>query len=64
LAIGRAKLEVQVSLPQLLALLMPGEKAALLSDPESLARLESLLPPNIQAHPAEQVPHGQPRIRL
>jgi membrane glycosyltransferase len=52
LAIGRAKLEVSGSLPELLALLKPGEKAALLSDPESLARLEFLLPHELQARPA------------
>jgi membrane glycosyltransferase len=52
LAIGRAKLEVSGSLPELLALLKPGEKAALLSDPESLARLEMLLPQEMQARPA------------
>jgi membrane glycosyltransferase len=51
MAVGRAKLRISVSLPELLGLLMPGEKAALLSDPESLVRLESLLPPDIQAHP-------------
>lgn len=44
LAIGRAKLEVCASLAELLNLLKPGEKAALLSDPESLARLEALIP--------------------
>ncbi len=52
LAIGRAKLEVSGSLPELLALLKPGEKAALLSDPESLARLEFLIPHELQARPA------------
>ena len=52
MAVGRAKLQISLSLPELLDLLMPGEKAALLSDPESLVRLESLLPPDIQAHPA------------
>jgi membrane glycosyltransferase len=40
LAIGRAKLEVSANLTELLSLLKPGEKAALLSDPESLGRLE------------------------
>lgn len=44
LAIGRAKLEVSANLAELLHLLKPGEKAALLSDPESLARLEALIP--------------------
>jgi membrane glycosyltransferase len=49
LAIGRAKLEVSANLTELLHLLKPGEKAALLSDPESLARLESFIP--IEAAP-------------
>ncbi len=52
MAVGRAKLQISISLPELLGLLMPGEKAALLSDPESLVRLESLLPADIQAQPA------------
>jgi membrane glycosyltransferase len=52
MAIGRAKLEFSVSLPELLGLLKPGEKAALLSDPESLARLESMLPQGMQVQPA------------
>ncbi len=47
LAIGRAKLEVSANLTELLNLLKPGEKAALLSDPESLARLEALIPAEI-----------------
>ncbi len=46
LVIGRAKLEVSADLTELLILLKPGEKAALLSDAESLARLEALLPSN------------------
>lgn len=47
LAIGRAKLEVSANLTELLNLLKPGEKAALLSDPESLARLEEFIPAEI-----------------
>jgi membrane glycosyltransferase len=55
LAIGRAKLEVSANLSELLHLLKPGEKAALLSDPESLARLEALIPDTAQqAFPAPQ----------
>jgi membrane glycosyltransferase len=50
LAIARAKLEVSGSLNELLTLLKPGEKAALLSDPESLARLEALIPMEV-SHP-------------
>jgi membrane glycosyltransferase len=50
LAIGRAKLEVSASLAELLTLLKPGEKAALLSDPESLARLEKLIPSETGLH--------------
>ncbi len=56
LAIGRAKLEVSASLAELLTLLKPGEKAALLSDPESLARLEALIP--------AEVPQPSPESRL
>lgn len=47
LAIGRAKLDVSANLTELLNLLKPGEKAALLSDPESLSRLEALIPAEI-----------------
>ncbi len=47
LAIGRAKLEVSKNLTELLNLLKPGEKAALLSDPDSLKRLEDLIPAEI-----------------
>jgi membrane glycosyltransferase len=47
LAVGRAKLEVSGSLAELLTLLKPGEKAAVLSDPESLARLEAFIPAEI-----------------
>ena len=58
LAIGRAKLEVSTTLTELLNLLKPGEKAALLSDPESLARLEALIPaeipPETPHHPSLQ----------
>ncbi len=54
LAIARAKLEVSGSLAELLTLLKPGEKAALLSDPESLARLEALIP----ADTGQQVAHS------
>jgi membrane glycosyltransferase len=55
LAIGRAKLEVAANLTELLNLLKPGEKAALLSDPESLARLEALIPAEI---PPETAHHS------
>ena len=55
LAIGRAKLEVSSSLSELLNLLKPGEKAALLSDPESLVRLEALIPAEI---PPETTHHS------
>jgi membrane glycosyltransferase len=49
LAVGRAKLEISADLPELLRLLKPNEKAAILSDPESLARLEAMLAPYIQS---------------
>ena len=49
LAVGRAKLEISADLPELLQLLKPNEKAAILSDPDSLARLEVMLTPYIQA---------------
>jgi membrane glycosyltransferase len=45
LAVGRAKLEISSDLPELLRLLKPNEKAAILSDPESLARLEAMIAP-------------------
>jgi membrane glycosyltransferase len=48
LAVGRAKLEISADLPELLRLLKPNEKAALLSDPESLARLETMIIPYMQ----------------
>jgi membrane glycosyltransferase len=48
LAVGRAKLEISADLPELLRLLKPNEKAALLSDPESLARLEAMILPHTQ----------------
>lgn len=48
LAVGRAKLEISADLPELLRLLKPNEKAALLSDPESLARLEAMIIPYMQ----------------
>jgi membrane glycosyltransferase len=48
LAVGRAKLEISADLPELLRLLKPNEKAALLSDPESLARLEAMIVPYSQ----------------
>jgi membrane glycosyltransferase len=48
LAVGRAKLEISADLPELLRLLKPNEKAALLSDPESLARLETMIIPFAQ----------------
>lgn len=44
LAVGKAKLQVSGSLDELLALLKPGEKAALLSDLESLRQVEALMP--------------------
>jgi membrane glycosyltransferase len=56
LAIGRAKLEVSANLTDLLNLLKPGEKAALLSDPESLARLEAFIPAEIPPETAHQSP--------
>ncbi|MEJ2124955.1 MAG: glucans biosynthesis glucosyltransferase MdoH [Alphaproteobacteria bacterium] len=43
LAVGRAKLEISDDLQELLRLLKPSEKAALLSDPESLAQLEAMI---------------------
>jgi membrane glycosyltransferase len=52
LAVGRAKLEISADLPELLRLLKPNEKAALLSDPESLARLEAMIVPYGQTAPA------------
>jgi membrane glycosyltransferase len=58
LAISRAKLEVSANLTELRNLLKPAEKAALLSDPESLARLEALIvaeiPPETAHHPSLQ----------
>ena len=54
LAVGRAKLEVSANLTELLNLLKPGEKAALLSDPESLARLEAFIPAEIPPETAHQ----------
>jgi membrane glycosyltransferase len=54
LAIGRAKLEVSANLTELLNLLKPGEKAALLSDPESLARLEAFIPAEIPPETSNQ----------
>ncbi len=54
LAIGRAKLDVCVSLADLLTMLKPGEKAALLSDPESLSRLEALIPAEIPPETPQQ----------
>lgn len=60
LAVGRAKLEISADLHELLRLLKPNEKAALLSDPESLARLEGMIAPYIQsiaaAKAAEPIP--------
>jgi len=58
LAIGRAKLEVSANLTELLNLLKPGEKAALLSDPESLTRLEALIPAEIPPETALHSPVG------
>jgi membrane glycosyltransferase len=62
LAVGRAKLEISADLPELLRLLKPNEKAALLSDPESLSRLEAMIAPYLQtggaaAKPAENGMH-------
>jgi membrane glycosyltransferase len=58
LAIGRAKLDVSTTLSELQNMLKPAEKAALLSDPESLARLEGLIaaeiPPETAHHPSLQ----------
>ncbi len=54
LAVGRAKLDVSSSLSELLNLLKPAEKAALLSDPESLLRLEALIPAGIPPENAHQ----------
>lgn len=54
LAVGRAKLDVSANLTELLNLLKPGEKAALLSDPESLARLEAFIPAEIPPETAQQ----------
>jgi membrane glycosyltransferase len=54
LAVGRAKLEVSANLAELLNLLKPGEKAALLSDPESLSRLEAFIPAEIPPETAHQ----------
>jgi membrane glycosyltransferase len=51
---GRRKPEVSANLTELLNLLKPGEKAALLSDPESLARLEALIPAEIPPETAYQ----------
>jgi len=56
LAMGRRKLEVSANLTELLNLLKPGEKAALLSDPESLARLEALIPAEIPPETSHQAP--------
>jgi membrane glycosyltransferase len=57
LAVGRAKLEISSDLPELLRLLKPSEKAALLSDPESLAQLEAMILPFIQStqRPSEAI---------
>jgi membrane glycosyltransferase len=49
LAVGRAKLEISSDLPELLRLLKPNEKAAILSDPESLARLEAMIAPYMKS---------------
>lgn len=57
LAVGRAKLEISADLPELLRLLKPNEKAALLSDPESLARLEAMIVPYVQGS-APATPDG------
>jgi membrane glycosyltransferase len=54
LAISRRKLEVSANLTELLNLLKPGEKAALLSRPESLARLEALISAEIPPETAHQ----------
>ncbi len=58
LAVGRAKLEISADLPELLRLLKPNEKAALLSDPESLARLEAMIVPYVQASSAPKAIDG------
>lgn len=54
LAVGRAKLEIAHDLPELLRLLKPNEKAAILSDPESLARLEAMIAPFMNTANAEE----------
>jgi membrane glycosyltransferase len=59
-AVGRTKLEDSGSLPEFLAVLKPAEKAAVLSDPDSLTLLETLLPQDIQ----EQRAGGAPAARL
>ncbi len=55
LAVGRAKLEISRDLPELLRLLKPNEKAAILSDPDSLARLETMLAPFMNPPDQQQV---------
>jgi membrane glycosyltransferase len=60
LAIGRAKLEVSANLSELIVLLKPGEKAALLSDPESLNRLEAFIPAEAIASRQQQAEQLEP----
>ncbi len=55
LAVGRAKLEISDNLQELLGLLKPSEKAALLSDPESLAQLETMIVEYINASAAGKI---------
>jgi membrane glycosyltransferase len=54
LAMGRRKLEVSANLTESLNLLKQGERAALLSGPESLARLEASIPAEIPPETAHQ----------
>ena len=60
LAIGRAKLEAYEDLNDLLKMLNPGEKAALLSDPESLGLLRKRLELLIPAELPPESPHQPP----
>ncbi len=58
LAVGRAKLEISTDLAELLRLLKSSEKAAILSDPESLARLEAMIGPYIQSSSGSNGPEN------
>ncbi len=59
LAVGRAKLEISSDLAELLRLLKPSEKAAILSDPDSLARLEVMIAPYLQVSKASESGESQ-----